>query len=103
MGQKVKTGDLIGWCDNTGISNGTHLHFECKPVKKIDGKYVNIYQNNGYFGAVRPNRFWNKRYAEDVKTFEEVKKQIEVLTPADAALVPWYLRALDIIKKLLNI
>lgn len=77
MGQKIKVGDLIGWCDNTGLSDGSHLHLECKPVKKVNGIYVNVYQNNGYFGAVRPNRFWNKKYAEDFKMAEEIVEKIK--------------------------
>lgn len=28
VGDSVKTGDLIGWADNTGYSSGDHLHFQ---------------------------------------------------------------------------
>jgi murein DD-endopeptidase MepM/ murein hydrolase activator NlpD len=31
-GQIVKTGDLLGWEDNTGYSAGDHLHMELKPI-----------------------------------------------------------------------
>lgn len=50
LGDKVKTGQLIGWADNTGYSTGSHLHFEVKPVK--DGQ--NVLQNNKMFGAIDP-------------------------------------------------
>lgn len=53
MGDRVKRGDLIGYADNTGFSSGDHCHFEIKPVRDQVG-FVNILQNNGYFGAVDP-------------------------------------------------
>lgn len=28
VGDRIKTGQLIGWADNTGYSSGDHLHFE---------------------------------------------------------------------------
>jgi murein DD-endopeptidase MepM/ murein hydrolase activator NlpD len=62
VGQYVKTGDLVGYCDNTGYSSGDHLHWEIKPVKVTwkDGKpkkWSNILQDNGYFGAVDPLQY----------------------------------------------
>ena len=61
-GQKVKRGDLLGYCDSTGISGGDHNHFELKPR---DENGVNIYQDNGYYGAVDPISFFNGKYSED--------------------------------------
>lgn len=40
LGQRVKTGQIIGWADNTGYSSGDHLHFEVR--EWIDGKWVSI-------------------------------------------------------------
>lgn len=34
VGDKVVTGQVGGWCDNTGYSSGDHLHFQ---VEKWDG------------------------------------------------------------------
>ncbi len=65
---KVKTGDLIGYADNTGQSTGSHLHFGCKP---IDKNYNNLEQNNGYYGAVNPKPYMP---TEEVKEFSKIMK-----------------------------
>src|SRR5690606_28123963 len=31
-GQKIKTGQLVGWAGMTGIATGPHVHLELKPV-----------------------------------------------------------------------
>lgn len=33
-GDKIETGDLIGWADNTGYSSGDHLHFGVYRLEK---------------------------------------------------------------------
>jgi len=45
VGDTVKTGELIGWADNTGYSSGDHLHFQVEELKgsqwlKIDPQSV---------------------------------------------------------------
>lgn len=65
-GQKVKTGDLLGWAGMTGYATGVHDHFEVKPVAMgSDGKYYNLLQKNGYFGAIDPSPYLNKVCAVD--------------------------------------
>ena len=45
-GDKARTGDLIGYCDNTGLSSGAHLHLELKPVfRQTNSSYYNIFLN----------------------------------------------------------
>ena len=67
LGDTVKTGDLIGYCDNTGFSSGDHLHLELKPVeyspKGNYPKYTNIFQGNGYYGSVDPEPYFTGEYA----------------------------------------
>lgn len=40
VGDRVETGQLIGWADNTGYSSGDHLHFQVEQF--IGGKWVLI-------------------------------------------------------------
>jgi len=58
-GYPVKTGDLIGYADNTGFSTGTHLHWGLKPVMPGEDPAVfyNFAQNNGYAGAIDPTPY----------------------------------------------
>ena len=61
-GDVLGTGDLIGQADNTGLSTGAHLHRGLKRVKQLkSGKYINIDQDNGYFGGtdIEPYFFKN--------------------------------------------
>lgn len=66
-GDAVKTGDLIGYADTTGYASGSHLHFELKPVRiGAGGIYANIFQDNGFYGAVDPAPYFTGKYAEDI-------------------------------------
>lgn len=66
IGQRVDAGDIIGYADSTGLSSGDHLHFELKPVKTTpDGGYANVFQDNGYYGAIDPIPFFNGYFAVD--------------------------------------
>ena len=55
-GQRVKRGQIIGYADNTGFSQGNHLHYGLKPVKAGEKPFVwyNEKQNNGYGGGIDP-------------------------------------------------
>src|SRR3989304_8648566 len=64
-GRKVKTGDIIGYPDSTGLSTGNHLHFGLKPVAKGEptNTWYNLEQNNGMYGAINPNPYFTGQYA----------------------------------------
>ncbi len=64
-GQLIKTGDLIGYSDNTGFPNestGEHLHFGLKPMAmtgEYPGQFANYAQTNGFLGAIDPTPYFN--------------------------------------------
>jgi len=68
----IKTGEVIGYANNTGLSTGHHLHFGLKPVAGNFGMWFNLEQNNGYFGAVNP-----KPYMPDNGFIKEFTKWIK--------------------------
>lgn len=77
VGTLVKTGDIIGYADNTGFSTGNHLHFGLKPQipGEEDWVWYNMEQDNGYLGAIDPSPYWNGMYAEDAQTFYSILGQ----------------------------
>jgi hypothetical protein len=87
LGQEVKTGDLIGYADNTGLtSTGSHLHFGLKPIsagESLGGTY-NPMQNNGYAGAIDPMPYLpskfkfnnDMRYGDENEDVKELQKRL---------------------------
>ena len=68
-GQKIKSGDLIGWGDSTGMSTGDHLHFG---FKECDSQGNGLNKGNGYYGGLDPAKYFENIFVGDVV---KVKKQ----------------------------
>ena len=52
--------EIMAVSDNTGFSSGAHLHLTVKPIKIENGQHINLLQDNGYFGAVNPQEFFDE-------------------------------------------
>lgn len=75
--QSVKVGDPIMLADNTGLSAGSHNHFELKPVQYgANNTHSNVYQNNGFFGSIDPVPFFTGLYAENFYTTPKASEEI---------------------------
>ena len=57
LGQDVKTGNVLGLCNNTGWSTGDHLHFG---LKKTNEQGTTINRDNGFYGAIDPLSFFEE-------------------------------------------
>lgn len=57
----AQEGEVMAISDNTGNSTGSHLHLTTKRITiKADGAHEVINHNNGYFGAVNPQEFFDE-------------------------------------------
>jgi murein DD-endopeptidase MepM/ murein hydrolase activator NlpD len=72
VGEILKTGDLIGWSNNTGNSTGPHLHRGLYEAFKNEGFYTIKNQNNGYYGAI-PFEWKNKFVLENLSRSQLIR------------------------------
>jgi len=67
VGDKVRTGMLVGWAGTTGFSSGVHLHFQLE--EWINNKWV----------AIDPLPFMNQYFAPDVDKVRGIIEKILVI------------------------
>ncbi len=85
----VRTGDLIGYTNNTGApfeSSGDHLHVGLVPFDDLGNA---IEARNGFNGCIDPTTYYTGTYAQDYNALISkysalvliLKKMVELLTP----------------------
>lgn len=94
-------GEILATSGSTGNSTGDHLHLTTKRITIVNGVHQTINNNNGYFGAVNPQEFfdelrrWLKEKGEvpkvtvkenpmptmviEIELFEKIRKNSETL------------------------
>ena len=75
IGQEVESGDLLGLADSTGFSTGSHLH---RGLKMCDENYNTLDHENGYFGAIDIQPYFQNIYIKDLIT--TLQSQLSVLS-----------------------
>lgn len=53
-------GESMGISDNTGNSTASHLHLTVKRGVMKNNTFISDNQNNGYFGAINPQEFFDE-------------------------------------------
>jgi len=82
-GQKIRLGQLIGYCDSTGASSGDHLHWA---MKRCDAEGNTYNTANGYSGAVDFSDWYVNQFVLDTmgQTRDDliayIKHQLATLT-----------------------
>lgn len=81
--KRVKSGDLIGYANNTGApfeSSGDHLHFGLTPT---DQNFKALAPANGFNGRIDPTPYFNTYFAENATVVMKIYLQIlSLLTQA---------------------
>lgn len=67
IGQRLLTGELIGWADNTGYSSGNHLHFQ-----------MEMWKDNAWV-AVDPMLYMENTFALDILKLKNKVKYLKEL------------------------
>lgn len=76
-GEAVRLGQLIGHCDNTGASSGSHLHWSLKRCTK---EGWSTESGNGYYGATD----FSEKY-ENVFVLDVLQVKTQALSAIDLA------------------
>lgn len=66
---KKNEGETMAISDNTGNSTGSHLHLTVKKIKIVNGVHQVQNYNNGFFGAVNPQEFF-----DDIRAYKKAGK-----------------------------
>jgi len=91
VGQRLESGDLIGYTDNTGMSTGSHLHRDLKKLVRLpDGRLENAEPDNGYLGATDLTPYFSNIFILDYIAM--LRTQLSLLE-----------RTIDVLKKLIKL
>lgn len=82
--KKFNEADEMAVSGSTGNSTGDHVHETCKRIKIVNGSHQVLNYNNGYFGAVNNQEFYDelRRYK---KEFGSIPSPI-VVTPEGGSM-----------------
>lgn len=90
----VGLGEIIGYCDNTGASSGTHVHWS---VKWCDENGRSLDKNNGYYGAWDFSPYFKNEFIIDyLKKCDVAVKEPETTVEQKLSKIVFSLNAFNI-------
>lgn len=75
VGQKVKTGDLLGLSNNTGQTTGPHLHLSVAPLSLDGSMRLLAGIGNGYKGCIDPMPYLDLTPTPEMVEFTHIWKR----------------------------